>query len=158
MTPVHEAMRSDAGHLEFLTEGAEPVLVVEARDGGAGVAPNHFGASEYGVGERSPQQGTPRTGAANVVDGGHAAQPPALALFHAGHGEFGRRILVIDRGRADRTALVQRGKMPGAVSTILGVGAESRRADQGATPCGELAVRRRRILAAPASQPAGSGT
>ena len=94
--------------------GVEPVLAVEARDRGAGVAPDHFGAGEYGVGERGPQQGAARTGATNLVEGGHAAQPPALARFQARHGEFGRRILVIHRGRADRTALVQRGEVPGA--------------------------------------------
>src|SRR4029078_2079402 len=81
-SPVHEMVRPDPRHLEFRTRAVKSVLAVEVGRGGAGVAPDHLCAGEYGVREGGAQQGAALTSATDVVDGGHAAQSPAAPRLH----------------------------------------------------------------------------
>ena len=66
-------MRPESGNFELLTQGLEPVFAVEACGGGARLAPHHSRAGKQRVGEHGAQQRAARTGAANLVEGGHTA-------------------------------------------------------------------------------------
>src|SRR6476660_4584127 len=99
---MHEDVWADARDVELRTQNPEALLDVEAGGGRAGVAPDLVGAGQRGVGENGAQQCGPRTGAADLLEGGHPAEAPTPAGEKTGHGVPFGWILVVQRGHADR--------------------------------------------------------